>query len=65
MSFDDIISVLRNLADIERNAREVYRELYNELEDEELKGIIAELMKSEEHHKRLVKEAFRLIEDSG
>lgn len=64
MSSDDIIPVLHTLADIERNAREVYRELYNELEDEELKRVIAELMKSEEHHRRLVEEAFGLVEGS-
>jgi rubrerythrin len=64
MSSNDIIlGSLRNLAEIEKNAREVYRELYNELEDEELKEFIRELIKSEDHHKKLVEEAFRLIEE--
>jgi len=64
MSSNDIIlGSLRNLAEIEKNARDVYRELYNELEDDELKEFIGELIKSEERHKELVDEAFRLIEE--
>jgi rubrerythrin len=64
MSSNEIIlGSLRNLAEIEKNARDVYRELYNELEDEELKEFIGELIKSEERHKELVDEAFRLIEE--
>ncbi len=62
-SSDIILGSLRNLAEIEKNAREVYRELYNELEDKELKEFIGELIKSEERHKKLVEEAFRLLEE--
>jgi|Deesub1362B_J571_1020462.scaffolds.fasta_scaffold00259_23 rubrerythrin len=64
MSSSDVIpGTLRNLADIEKNAREVYRELFNELEDEELKNFISELIESEERHKKLVEEAIKLIEE--
>jgi rubrerythrin len=64
MSSEVILGVLQNLAEIEKNARDVYRELYEELEDEELKRFIGELIKSEERHKRLVEEALRLVRGS-
>ncbi len=64
MSSKDVLrGALQNLLDIERSAKEVYRELYEELEDEELKEFIGELMKSEERHQRLVKEVLRLLKE--
>ncbi len=64
-SNDVILGVLKNLAEIEKNARDVYEELYGELEDEGLKGLIGELIKSEERHRRLVEEAMKLVEDTS
>ena len=62
MSFRDIlIGSLRNLAEIEKNARDVYKELYGELEDEELRGFLGELIKTEERHRGMVEEALRLL----
>ncbi|WP_457555170.1 hypothetical protein [Candidatus Pyrohabitans sp.] len=64
-SNDVILGVLKNLAEIEKNARDVYEELYGELEDEGLKGLIGELIKSEERHRRLVEEAMKLVKDTS
>ncbi|NOZ59841.1 MAG: hypothetical protein GXO66_09765 [Euryarchaeota archaeon] len=60
-----VLGVLQNLAEIEKNARDVYQELFDELEDEELKRFIGELIKSEERHRRLVEEAMELVRGSG
>lgn len=65
MSSEAILGVLQSLAEIEKNAREVYQELYEELEDGELKSFIGELIKSEERHRRLVEEALSLVRARG
>ncbi len=62
MSFEDIVlGTLKNLANIEENAWEVYKGLYDEIEDKKLKEFFGEMIKSEACHIELVEKALEII----
>ncbi len=56
----ELARLLKRLEEIEENALEVYGEVFDELEDAEAKAVIGEIMKAEDRHRELVREALRI-----
>jgi rubrerythrin len=60
-SSEEIITILKNIMELEVNAGEFYGEVSGELNDETLNDLMRKLIKDEERHKKLVEEALELL----
>lgn len=60
-SEEGIVLALENLHEIEDNARKLYEELFEKLEDREMKDFFSWLIEAEERHRDMIEEALELM----